>query len=109
MEIIATDIKDKKEFTFQGDKLVQYKSYGDGWWLYKRYNHYSNFNFMGWELVKGVRRKQPNGEIVYIYPSSEQFGTYGLFLPQRYTEEECDKSHTKKVEEEMKRKKRKAQ
>lgn len=89
------DIKDKKEFVFQGDKLVQYKSYGDGWWLYKRYNQYTNFNFMGWELVKGKKDMQPNGDVVYIYPSSRLFGTYGYFLPKRTTEEEADQMHTK--------------
>lgn len=104
MNIRCTDIKDKKEFKFQGDKLEQYKSYGDGWWLYKRYNQYNNFNFMGWELVKGVKGKQPDGKIVYTYPSSEMFGPYGLFLPQRYTEEMCDEVHLKKVEEAEKKK-----
>lgn len=101
--IYATDISDRKEFTFQGDRLEQYKSYGDGWWLYKRYNQYSDFHFMGWELVKSVRHKNPDGEMVYTYPSSEQFGTYGLFLPQRYAENDCDLAHIKKVEEDSKK------
>lgn len=97
MIFFKDDIKDRLEFKKDGDILRQFKSYGDGWWLYKRFNQYSNFNFMGWELVKGVRHKNPDGEIVFVYPSSEQFGMYGFFLPQRYTELDCDKRHNELV------------
>ena len=34
---------------------------------------------MGYEVVKGMRRKNPDGSIVYVYPGDEQFGSYGFF------------------------------
>lgn len=41
---------------------------------------------MGYEVVKGVKRVNPDGGIVYIYPSDEQFGMYGFFT---YSLERC--------------------
>lgn len=34
----------------------------------------------GFEVVRGKKYKNPDGNIVYIYPSDEQFGTYGWYL-----------------------------
>ena len=34
---------------------------------------------MGYEIVKPVKKKNPDGNIVYTYPSSEEFGRYGWF------------------------------
>lgn len=89
-----TEIKDKKEFKFQGDTLVQFKDYGDGFWLYKRF---TGKRHMGWELVRGIRFKKKDGTYGMRYPSSEQFGPYGRFLPPRTTVEEIDDMHDKWV------------
>lgn len=34
---------------------------------------------MGYEVVKGVKKVNPDGSTVYAYPGDEQFGTYGFF------------------------------
>lgn len=34
---------------------------------------------MGYEVVRGVKRKNPDGSIVYCYPNDEQFGIYGFY------------------------------
>lgn len=34
---------------------------------------------MGYEVVKGVKRKNPDGSIVYYYPGDEQFGVDGFY------------------------------
>lgn len=77
----STPIQEQKVFTFNGDTLKQCEhNEATGLWLYERY---TNGRLMGYELVKGVKTKQPNGEVVQVYPSSERFGTYGWFYPPR--------------------------
>ena len=34
---------------------------------------------MGYEVIKGIKRKNPDGSIVYVYPSDEQFGVNGFY------------------------------
>lgn len=81
-EIYATPINERKEFTFDGDTLRQREhNETTGLWLYERYNNKGRL--VGYELVKGKNRKQPNGEVVQIYPSSEDFGRYGWAFPPR--------------------------
>ena len=41
---------------------------------------------MGYEVVKGVKRMNPDGSIVYVYPVDEQFGVYGFYT---YNLERC--------------------
>lgn len=75
------DISDKKEFDRNGyhytqiladdeKKVYLYEMTPIEW--EKKYDQY--------ELVKGKRYKNPDGEIVYIYPSDEDFGTYGWYI-----------------------------
>ena len=33
----------------------------------------------GYEVVKGIRRIQPDGSIIYRYPGDEQFGRSGFY------------------------------
>lgn len=83
-----TDIKNKIEFNFDTDKLIQLEYCEEsGRYLYGRYfrkdcNPESVGKLMGYEIVQPVKRKQPDGTTVYTYPSTEQFGTYGWFLPK---------------------------
>lgn len=35
--------------------------------------------FGGYEVVKGIRHKQPDGSFVWSYPGDEDFGRYGFF------------------------------
>lgn len=89
-KIQCREIRDQKEFKFQGDILIQYKDYGDGFWLYKRFTCKRH---TGWELVRGMKFKKDDGTYGMKYPSSEQFGPYGRFLPPRTKEESIDRMH----------------
>lgn len=91
MKIFSKDISEKKEFTFEGDTLKQKYCYDEDKhiYVYERYNH--SGRLFGYELVRGVRRKQPNGEIVYVYPSSEQFGKYGYFISAQWADTDIPK------------------
>ena len=41
---------------------------------------------MGYEVVKGVKRMNSDGSIVYVYPGDEEFGIYGFYT---YNLERC--------------------
>lgn len=84
-QIFNTDISQKTDFVFQDTRLIQkYYDSESGCYLYERY--YINSptlgnRLMGYEIVKPIKRKNPDGTTVYVYPSSEQFGRYGWFFP----------------------------
>lgn len=45
-------------------------------------------NIQGYEVIKGKKRRNPDGNIVYTYPSDEMFGRpYGLYVVGRTSEE----------------------
>lgn len=91
MEIFSTDISERKGFAFQDDTLKQCEYNEEtGLWLYERYT--PKGRLMGYEMVRGVRKVNPNGEVVHSYPSSEQFGNYGWFYPPRSNKEELVKA-----------------
>ena len=70
MKIFAKDIKEKPEFTFEGDILKRLAANEENnTYLYGRYH--PNGKLYGYELVNGVKHKQPDGNYVYTYPSSE--------------------------------------
>ena len=69
-EIYRKDISELKEFEKYGDVIRQIRHYPEtGWWLYDRGSHY--------EVVRGKKHTNPDGSVVYVYPSSEDWGTYG--------------------------------
>lgn len=82
MEVFRTDISEKKEFKYVGDTIKQCE-YNEqtGLYLYERY--LPNGRLLGYEMVKPVKYKNPDGSIVGSYPSSEQFGRYGWFYSAR--------------------------
>ena len=90
-EIVSTDISEKKEFTFEGDTLKQKYCYDEEKhiWVYERYNR--NGRLIGYELVKGKKKKNPGGSEVYIYPSSEEFGTRGYFISAQWADKDIPK------------------
>lgn len=49
------------------------------------------------ELVKGIKVKNPDGSYVYRYPGDEQFGTYGWYISG--TLERCINEIKNKYEE----------
>ena len=114
MKIYYTDIKDKKEFNFDNTTLKQLKyDPATGRYLYGRYyrtdcREEMVGKLMGYEIVQPVKRKQPDGTEVFIYPSTEQFGRYGWFFPintpketlemfMRGEEKKWEQSRTRKV------------
>lgn len=79
--IYATDISERKEFTFQGDKLKQLRCANEEQhiYVYERYN--SAGRLYAYEVVRGKRRKNPDGNIVYVYPTTEDFNSsHGFFI-----------------------------
>ena len=80
------DISEKKEFSFDGDTLKQKYCYDEEKhiYVYERYNH--NGRMIGYELVKGVKYKNPDCSIVYVYTSSEQFGSSGYFISAQWAD-----------------------
>lgn len=74
-KIFRKDISEMKTFTKYGDVFTQVRNNPDtGWWLYERPTHY--------EVVKGKKYKNPDGEIVYVYPSENDWGVYGYTIPK---------------------------
>ena len=76
-KIFKKDISGLKEFRKFGDLFTQVESFGDNIYLYDRGSCY--------ELVKGRKSKNPDESIVYVYPSSEDFGTYGYTMMKNYS------------------------
>lgn len=70
LEISYQDIRTLKEFKKYGETFTQVKDYGNNVYLYERWR--------GFELIKAVKRKNPDGSIVYTYPSSSEWGRYGF-------------------------------
>lgn len=72
-QIFKNDISERQTFKMFGETFtliarnIEHNTY-----LYKRSGG-------GYEIVKPVKRKNPDGTTVYVYPSSEQFG-YGRAL-----------------------------
>mgnify|MGYP003293731388 CR=1 FL=1 len=77
MKVFATDIKDKKVFNRIGCTYYQvYADHDNHIYVYDIINQ--DGIHRGYEVVKGLKRKNPDGSTVYVYPSDEQFGIYGF-------------------------------
>lgn len=77
MSIAAKDIKEKMRFSRIGydyECIYYNQDFHCGVWKMTK-----NGRFGGYEVVKGFRYRQPDGSIVYRYPSDEQFGVYGFY------------------------------
>lgn len=93
MRIFKTDINEKKEFTRLGWRYTQV--------LADKVNHVYLYEmrrpgqrYPRYELVKGNKTKNPDGSVVYTYPSDEDFGTSGWHIcgsPESVAEKVCDK------------------
>lgn len=80
-KIFKTDITEKREFTRINHSYKMIAS--------DEQNHIYLFeitplewekSYEQFELVKGVKVKNPDGRVVYRYPSDEQFGQYGWYI-----------------------------
>lgn len=79
MEIYYQPIETQKEFVFNETTFKQCEhNESTGLYLYERYK---NGRLNGYEVVVGVKAKQPDGTIVFHYPSASDFGPKGLFYP----------------------------
>lgn len=78
-KIFNKDIKERKEFAFEGD-ILKFTEYCEesGRYLYTRYN--TNGVVVGYEVVQPIKKKNPDGNYVYVYPSTSQFGKNGWAL-----------------------------
>lgn len=77
-QIFNIDISERKTFKMFGDLFIMIAhNIEHNTYLYKRINGYGRTT--GYEIVKPVKHKNPDGVTVYVYPSSEQFG-YGRAL-----------------------------
>lgn len=93
MEIWKTDIKDKIEFDRAG---YHYKRvYEDSTNRIYVYQLFTGALYSQYEVVKGKKKKQPDGTDVYIYPGDEDFGVYGYYICG--TEEKCQEQIKKRI------------
>lgn len=81
--IYRTDIEDKKEFTFEGDTLkMDYCADPEKHiYVFKRFH---NDRLIGYEVVKGRKHTNPDGNVIYLYPCSEEFGSNGYFVSAQW-------------------------
>lgn len=96
MEIIKKDISTLQSFNKYGREYSKIWS-NDEQHLYvfkvtKTYNREDGSQLVvtDYEVVKGMKVKNPDGSIVYAYPNTESFGTYGYFIngfPSCYAKE----------------------
>lgn len=92
-----TAIADKKEFTFEGDRIVQKECVDQERQIYVYERYSSSGRLMGYEVVRGVKKKDGDGEVKYVYPRSEEFGSYGYFISAQW-KDDIDK-YVKKLKE----------
>ena len=78
---VRTDISEKMEFRRAGydyKNVVFDAAHHCGIWRMTKVID-RKVEGMGYEVVKGVRKKNPDGGVVYCYPGDEQFGVSGFF------------------------------
>lgn len=73
--ISIKDISTKKVFNRIG--CTYYQVYADNEKHIYVYDMIKDGEHRGYEIVKGIKHKNPDGEIIYRYPSDEEFGMYG--------------------------------
>ena len=90
-KIFGTDIREKKEFSAEGDILKQKFCFDEEKhiWVYERVR--ADGKLIGYELVKGKKSKGKDGSPIYTYPSSEQFGDNGYFIPAQFADKDIPK------------------
>lgn len=80
-EINSIDISEKMEFRRAGydyKNVVFDGAHHCGIWKMTK-DIDGKVEDMGYEVVRGMKRKNPDGGVVYCYPGDEQFGVCGFF------------------------------
>ena len=73
------DISDKKEFDRNGYHYTQILADDEKHvYLYKLSK--PGIKYLQFELVKGKKCKNPDGNIIYTYPCDEDFGNFGWYI-----------------------------
>lgn len=72
------DIKDKTHFRRIG--YDYYRVYFDATRHIAVYEMSKDGKHKGYEVIKGKKHKNPDGTIVFVYPSDEDFGIYGWYV-----------------------------
>ena len=73
-QIYSKDISQLKEFVRYGEPFHQVRHNPEtGWWLYERGEN-------SYEVVKGKKHINPDGQVVYTYPPEADWGTYGYTI-----------------------------
>lgn len=82
MEIFKTDIREKREFERYGFQYTLVKEDNDNRiYVFKvEKKGEKPLPYENYEIVKGKKEKNPDGTVVYTYPSTEQFGKYGYYI-----------------------------
>ena len=78
---VRTDISEKMAFSRAGydyQNIVFDKEHHCGIWKVSKKID-GVVQDMGYEVVRGIKRKNPDGSIVYVYPGDEQFGVNGFY------------------------------
>ena len=79
--IRRNDISEKKTFERNGYRYDQVLADHDKHlYLYKMTPLKWEQTYPQYELVKGKKYKNPDGSIVHVYPSDEDFGTFGWYI-----------------------------
>lgn len=96
LTIFRTSIDDMAHFFKYGDEFTFIKKNEEkNTYLYKRVNLETGMVY--YEVVVPVKTKNPDGSIVYVYPSAESFGfgrgvcTRSLEKAERYLENGCSR------------------
>lgn len=72
------DIRDKAHFRRIG--YDYYRVYFDAVRHIAVYEMSKDGKHKGYEVIKGKKYKNPDGTIVFTYPSDEDFGTHGWYI-----------------------------
>ena len=79
--VLAKDISEKMEFRrkcYDYKNIVFDADHHCGIWKMTK-NVGGVVKDMGYEVVRGIKNKNPDGSIVYYYPGDEQFGVNGFY------------------------------
>ena len=75
------DIKETEEFEKFGDVFTKVFADDENHiYVFKREREDKSLKTFSYEVVKGIKTKNPDGSIVYIYPPSDKFGSYGYYI-----------------------------
>ena len=78
------DISETKTFEKYGDIFTQVRHNPEtGWYLYERVKKDAP-DCSHYEVVKGAKHTNPDGSVVYAYPSSERWGTNGYTIVKNW-------------------------